>query len=392
MPDRVRHDGQKIKLVNFLATAKPTPKKEIERLQPLQPLRKNSAVWRMACGAAMISFSSVWVKLAHVTPAVAGFYRSFFGAIFLLPFIKFDVIHTHNPPDTLFVVAIFFKYLFGKKFVYDHHDLSPDLFLHKYSNKGKGIYRLLLFFEKYSCRNADIVIATNESYKQIEIERTGVRENKVYVVRNGPDLVIVKREEPFSDLREKDKTILCYLGAINNQDGVQYLVEAMHKVVYKYEFEDMLLLVVGDGDYLAEIKLLSKDLRLEDFIIYTGYVKDRNLLNRYLSSADIFADAAPKSFLNDNSTFIKHMEYMVFEKPIISFALKESMHSIKNAGVFVPPNDTDKYAEALIDLASNRELRKELGKNAGARYRELSWDKVSTPLISAYQDLEKTCK
>jgi len=144
------------------------------------------------------------------------------------------------------------------------------------------------------------------------------------------------------------------------------------------------LLIIGDGDYLNKIKELAKELMIEDYIIFTGYVTDRNTLNRYLSSADIFVDAAPYSFLNDKSTFIKHMEYMIFKKPVVSFALKESALSLNDAGLLIPPNDTDKMARKIIDLINNVQLREKLGKNAGKRVQELSWDKVSMPLIEAY--------
>ena len=312
----------------------------------------------------------------------------FIISIILLFKNRFDVIHTHNPPDTLFVVALFHK-LFKTKFVYDHHDLSPDLFKEKYKSGASIVYRLLLFFEKVSCRAADVVIATNESYKQIEINRCNVNPDQIFVVRNGPDLKKMRRMTPVDCFRRNNPTVICYLGAINNQDGLDYLIEAFSLVIYTHKRQDCRLLIVGDGDYIEQIKWLAKKLKVDPFIMFTGYISDIEMLNRYLSSADIFVDSAPKSFLNDNSTFIKHMEYMVFEKPVVSFELKESMYSLGQAGIFVKPNDTMLFSQALLDLVDNPEKREEIGKYGRERLKELSWDKVSQNLLKAYQYLEE---
>lgn len=335
-----------------------------------------------------------------ITKAVCGYgfeYVYFTLACFIITGVlmfleKPKVIHSHNPPDTLFTVGLFYKLFFKRKYVYDHHDLSPDLFLEKYSENKNIIFKVLLLLEKYSCKSADFVIATNDSYKNIEIERNGISQKKIYIVRNGPDLEIVKVAESINFLKQKNKTILCYLGSINIQDGVQYLLYVLHKIVNKYNIHNILLLIVGDGDYLIKIRMLTRELKLEKYIIFAGYLTDRNELNRYLSTADIFVDAAPKTFLNDNSTFIKLMEYMAFGKPVVSFALKESINSLKNAGLFVSPNDINEMATKIIELANNEKKMEKLGKNAFHRVKEISWEKVSKPLLELYQLLEKQTK
>lgn len=301
----------------------------------------------------------------------------------------FNVIHTHNPPDTLFIVALLWR-PFGVKFVYDHHDLSPDLFMEKYGTRGKLIYKILLFLEKMSCKIADIVIATNESYKKIEIERCGIPAEKIFVVRNGPDLTKMKISEPVPDIRSKAGTILCYLGAINIQDGLDYLLATLHEIVFKFNYRDILLLVIGDGDYLPNIKELAEELGLTRYILFTGFISGRSELCGLLSTADVFVDAAPKSFLNDASTFIKHMEYMIFEKPVVSFALKESMFSLNGAGLFVQPNNTSELAGKILELIDNTNKRLELSAKAKERVKELAWDRVSQPLIQAYGRLQQS--
>ncbi len=310
---------------------------------------------------------------------------------FLLSFLVliregFDVIHTHNPPDTLFLIALFHKIL-GKKFVYDHHDLSPELFLEKYGTKGSVVYWLLRFLEWSSCRIADIVIATNESYREIENKRCGVRLEDIYIVRNGPNLQRIRKTNPLKTIRMKAGTILCYLGAINIQDGVQNLLQVLEKLVYYHGYRDVCLLIIGDGDYLYRIREMSSEMKLTNNIYFTGLVTDTDQLNSYLSSADIFLDAAAGSFLNHSSTFIKHMEYMVFGKPVVSFALKESMFSLQDAGIFVEPDNTDEMARVILELINDKEKREATGSKGLARVKTLTWDQVSTPLIKAYQRL-----
>lgn len=311
---------------------------------------------------------------------------SLFLSFFFLVTHKIHVVHTHNPPDTLFIIALFYK-LYGKKFIYDHHDLSPDLFREKYKLNVRIIYNLLLLLEKISCRLADLIITTNDSYKKIEIKRHKVPENKIYVVRNGPDLKKIKISSPIMSIKKDGKIILCYLGAINIQDGVDNILKAIAKLIFNYNKKDFKLLVIGDGDYLFELKKLAKSLMIENYVIFTGLINDTKILNKYLSTADIFLDAAPLSFLNDNSTFIKHTEYMVYQKPVISFKLKESMHTLGDCGLFVEPNDTDKYAKTLHSLINDVKLRKKLGENAKKRIDMFSWQETSKILLEAYKDL-----
>lgn len=341
---------------------------------------------------ARVENPAYWQKMLTLGKAALGYgfeYAYFTSAcmvfsIAVYRLARFEVIHTHNPPDSLFMVAFLYK-LFGKRFVFDHHDLTPDLFVEKYGRRGGVIYRLLLLMEKISCQMADFVIATNASYKKIEARRCGVPTGKIYIVRNGPNLNEIKIALPIDGLKKKGQKILCYLGAINNQDGVDYLIRIMQRLIFVYGQHQYRLLIVGDGDYLPEIVRQTRQMALEPFVIFTGFVSERKMLNRYLSSADMFMDAAPLSFLNDSSTFIKHMEYMVFGKPILSFSLKESMVTLGDAGVFVPPNDIDLYAKKIMEISADPELQKRLGVRAQQRVSGLRWEHVARPLSKLYE-------
>jgi glycosyltransferase involved in cell wall biosynthesis len=314
---------------------------------------------------------------------------SFLFSIYILLKENFDVLHTHNPPDTLFLIGMFYK-IFGKKYIFDHHDLAPDLFEEKYKSKGGMIYRLLRFLETSSCKTANLIIATNNSYKELEVKRANIAPSKVYIVRNGPDLVRIRKNVPIQSITNMNKVILCYLGSINNQDGVDNLVDIMSKIVYEHKNQSFRLLILGDGDYLHRIKEIANELNVLNYIIFAGYVQDSNELCKYLSSADIFVDAAFNTFYNSNSTFIKHMEYMVFAKPIVSFDLKETKVSLKDGGVYIPNNNTNLFAEKLIEISQNPKFNNELKKIYKKRIKELSWENVSKPLIAAYSNLNNT--
>ena len=190
----------------------------------------------------------------------------------------FDVIHAHNPPDTLFLVAAFYK-PFGKKFVFDHHDLCPELYRSRYKAENGFLTTMLGLFEKGSLRLADVTIATNESYRAIQIARGKVNPENIYVVRNGPNLRRVAYRTPTKRLREMDKTILCYIGALNPQDEVVPLLRSLRDLLYKLNRKDFYCVIMGSGDSLEDLRALTKDLHLESYVEVTGYVSEEDLMS-----------------------------------------------------------------------------------------------------------------
>ena len=218
----------------------------------------------------------------------------------------FDVIHAHNPPDTLFLVALPFK-LFGKKFVFDHHDLAPELFQSRYRARGNVVLWGLLLVEKCSLKLADVTIATNESYKQIHIQRGGRRSESCFVVRNGPGPDRMEVVEPSARLRQMGKLILCYIGCLNPQDGLDYLLRALAHLTFELKRTDYHCVIMGSGDSLEDLRKMNRELGLENQVEFTGYVSEVDL-RANLSAADICLDPDPSSPLNDVSTWIKSME------------------------------------------------------------------------------------
>src|SRR6266487_3422794 len=298
----------------------------------------------------------------------------------------FDVIHAHNPPDTLFLAALPFK-LLGKKFVFDQHDLCPELYRSRYG-AAEGFYtRVLRMFEWCSLKLADITIATNESYKRIQIKRANKNPGDVFVIRNGPNQMRMTLASPNTRLIAMKKCILCYIGSLNPQDGVDYLLRSLRHLLCDLKRSDFHCVIMGTGDSLQDLRDLAGNLQLNGCVELTGFVSDEDL-QANLAAADICVDPDPSSPLNDVSTWIKVMEYMAAAKPIVSFDLKETRFSARDAAIYVEPNNETEFAAAIAQLMDQPELQKRMGTYGRCRVEEeLQWSKVGTNLLNAYGTL-----
>jgi glycosyltransferase involved in cell wall biosynthesis len=299
----------------------------------------------------------------------------------------FDVVHTHNPPDTLVFVAGFYK-LLGKRFVFDHHDLSPEMYYARFQGRGNRLlYHALVLLEQLSCRLADHVIATNQSYKLVEMQRGRVPEARITIVRNGPDLNRLRPVEPDPELRRKGRTIVGYAGVMGYQDGVDYLLRAIRHLVYDLGRNDVFCVLIGKGDAWASLKELAIELGIAEHVWFTGRVSDADLI-RYLSSADICVDPDPSNPFNDRSTMIKMMEYMALKKPIVAFDLHEHRFTAQEAALYVRPNDELEFARALAQLMDDPALRQIMGASGRRRVEtELAWPFSVQNLLRAYRAL-----
>jgi len=298
----------------------------------------------------------------------------------------FDVIHAHNPPDMLFIVAIPFK-LLGKKFVFDHHDLCPELYRSRYKTQEGFYTELLRLFEWCSLKLADIVIATNESYKKVQTERAHKDPRDIFVVRNGPSQIRMTPVAPSRRLRGMNKSILCYVGSLNPPDGVDYLLRSLRHLLRGLKRSDFHCVIMGTGDSLEDLRDLAGNLQLNGFVELTGFVSDEDL-QANLAAADICVDPDPSSPLNDVSTWIKVMEYMASAKPIVTFDLKETRFSARDAAIYVEPNKETEFAKAIAQLMEQPELQKKMGAYGRRRVEdELQWAKVGKNLLTAYETL-----
>jgi len=298
----------------------------------------------------------------------------------------FDVVHAHNPPDTFVFIAILYK-LFGKRFVYDHHDLSPEMYQARFSSGGNlVVYRVLLWLEQLSCRFADRVIVTNESYKRIAMDRGRVPESLITVVRNGIELSRLDGTiEPDRRLREMGKTIIGYVGVMGIQDGVDYLLRSLHHLVYALGRTDFHCILIGGGAAWEKLKAQAHQLGLDDYVQFAGFVFGEDL-RQYLSAADICVDSAPSNSYSDHCTMFKIMEYMSLGKPIVAFDLPEHRFTAQHAAIYVTPNDERSFARALAGLMDDARRRVALGVFGSRRIKaQLAWDYSVPYLLDAYR-------
>ena len=296
----------------------------------------------------------------------------------------FDVIHAANPPDLFFTIGLFYR-LIGKKFVFDQHDLAPELFKVKFKNRVNPLYKLQLFFERCSYRAADMVIVTNLSQKQKAIERGRCPTDKVIVVRNGPDLGRIKLVSPEPELKRGRRFLLAYVGEMAVQDGVDHIFYALNELVYKRGHQDVSLVLMGDGQHAPELHELAHQLQLDDYVNFTGWAKSEDLV-RYLTVADVGLLPDPQNGLNEFSTMVKTMEYMAMGKPIVSFDLAETRYSAQEAALYAIPNVVEDFADKIEVLLNDEELRLKMGAIGRKRVlEELSWHQTKKNLLFAYK-------
>lgn len=296
-----------------------------------------------------------------------------------------DVIHTCNPPDTFWTIGRWYKRK-GVKFVFDQHDLCPELYESRFGRRGL-LYRGLLWLEKQTYRTADGVIVPNESYRRVAMERGGVAPEKIAIVRSGPIASQFQRVEPDPSLKCGHRYMGVYLGVMGAQDGVDYLLRAIHHVLYTFEHTDTLFVLIGGGDMYPDLVQMSQDLKLTEHVKFTGRIPDEELL-RYFSTADIALAPDPFNSLNDVSTMNKVIEYMAVGLPIVSFDLKESRYSAQESAIYVANNDERAFAQAILDLLNDPERRKCMGEFGQKRFREcLSWEHSKQKLVEFYNQI-----
>lgn len=296
----------------------------------------------------------------------------------------FDVIHAANPPDLFFIIGLFYR-PFGKKFIFDQHDLAPELFKVKFNNRMKLLQKVQLFFERFSYQTADLVLVTNLSQKKKAIERGGCPADRVVVVRNGPDLERIKLVPAEPELKRGRRYLLAYVGEMAVQDGVDYVLYALDRLVHKGSREDVSLVLMGDGQHAPELRALAHELQLDEYVHFTGWVNNDELV-RYLATADIGLVPDPQNGLNEFSTMVKTMEYMAMKKPIVAFDLQETRFSAQESALYATPNIVEEFANNIEILLDDEELRARLGEIGYQRVlRELSWDNSKKNLWLAYE-------
>jgi len=297
----------------------------------------------------------------------------------------FDVIQACNPPDLIYLnVKKYIKR--GVKFVFDHHDINPELYIAKFNRKDI-FYRLLQYFERKTFYYSDISIATNQSYREIAINRGAMNPKDVYVVRSGPDLKRMKIQSPKVEIK-KDKTItIGYIGVIGQQEGIDHLLESLKIILEQHNYNDFHCYIIGDGPVKKEMEELSVNLGLNEFVSFTGRVSDQLMLD-ILNSCDICVNPDIYNEMNDKSTMNKIMEYMALGKPIVQYNLKEGKVSAEGASLYAKNNNINDFADKIFELMNDQDKRDIMSKIGKERiYNELHWEIEKKKYIKTYENL-----
>jgi glycosyltransferase involved in cell wall biosynthesis len=293
---------------------------------------------------------------------------------------RFQVIHGCNPPDLIFLVVLWFKIL-GVKYVFDHHDINPELYIAKFNNKG-FLYKMMILFERLSFATANFSIATNESYREIAIRRGKMAEDKIQVIRSGPKLDRLKLLPPDKQFLKGKKYLIGYVGVIGEQEGIDLLLESAKHIISIRQ--DIQFAIVGDGPCFLEMKKLSTEMGINEYIDFYGRVPD-DLLIAILNTADICVNPDKPTEMNNLSTMNKIMEYMALRKPVVQYDLKEGRFSAQEASLYAECGDTIDFSNKIIQLIDDPELRTKMGAFAYNRVlNELSWDYEKEKLIKFY--------
>jgi glycosyltransferase involved in cell wall biosynthesis len=325
---------------------------------------------------------------------VSGYFAEYSAALLKTFFLAwkvwrkhgFDVIHACNPPDLLFLIGGFFKLFFGVRFLFDHHDIAPELYEAKFGRRG-ALWRLMVWLERLTFKTADVSIATNESYKRIAIQRGGMNPARVHVVRSGPNLDRLRILPPVDALKKGRKHLVGYVGVMGKQEGIELLLRSVQYIVEEMGRHDVHFCLVGGGTSLEEMRQLAREMDVADYVTFTGRVGDRQLLE-VLNTADVCVNPDVANEMNDKSTMNKIMEYMALGKPIVQFDLTEGRLSASDASLYARKNDPVDMALKIVELLDDPERRMRMGEFGRSRVEnELEWRHEAPKLLAAYEDL-----
>src|SRR5664280_1279553 len=298
----------------------------------------------------------------------------------------FDVIHACNPPDLIFLVGLFYKVFNGKSFLFDQHDANPEFFESKFGRRG-FFWRLLLLAEKLTFKVADISIATNESYRRIAIDRGGMRPDRVFVVRSGPNLDRIKQFNSDPRWHNGRRFLVGYVGVISQSEGLDLLLSSIEHIVRTRGRKDIQFVVVGSGPEWQEITEMCAKMNLGDYVTFTGRVDDPTLFS-ILSTADVCVNPDRVTAMNDISTMNKIMEYMALGKPIVQFDVTEGRISAQDASLYAKANDPVDFGDKILELIDDPQRRAVMGEFGRRRVHEtLAWQHEQPKLLQAYDTL-----
>jgi glycosyltransferase involved in cell wall biosynthesis len=327
-----------------------------------------------------IEASGAWGYLLEYATSL---FWEFVLALKVLQRHGFDIIHACNPPDDIFLIGGFFKLFARKRFLFDHHDINPELYEAKFGRRGL-LYRFMVLCERLTFRVADVSIATNDSYRQIAITRGGMDPERVFVVRSGPSLERLRIQPPVPHWKKGRRYLVGYVGVMGAQEGIPYLIDAAAHIVQRLGRHDVQFVLIGGGPALQEMQRLARERGLSDYVEFTGRVPDQTLLE-VLNTADVCVNADEVNPMNDKSTMNKIMEYMALGKPIVQFELTEGRYSAGEASLYAKPNDAVDMAQQILTLLDDPQRREAMGRFGRRRIETaLAWPYEAPKLLAAY--------
>lgn len=330
------------------------------------------ALWEAASPFAYL-IEYTWALAAQLWLAIKVYART-----------RFRIVHACNPPDLMFLVALVFK-PFGVRFIFDHHDLNPELWEAKFGNRRGLFHWLLCLAERLTFRTADVSIATNESYREVALTRGKMRHERVFIVRSSPDLAKIRRGPPQPELKRGRLFLVVYLGTMGPQEGVDLMLQSAEHLIKKCGRQDASFVFIGGGSEIPRLKAQAAASGIESSVNFTGRIPDDELA-RYLSTADVCAAPDPKNPMNDKSTMNKILEYMAYARPVVLFDLTEGRRSAGDAALYARPNDPVDFAEQILKLLDSEPLRRQLGEIGRQRIDEkLNWEIEKKALLAAYE-------
>ena len=297
---------------------------------------------------------------------------------------RFDVVHACNPPDFFFPIGWLFHRL-GSAFLYDQHDLAPEVYAAQGGRRGGAVHRLLKWSERKTYRTADVVVSTNETYRRFARERGGVDPARTFVVRSSPDPERIYRVDPAPELKKERQFLVVYLGTMGPQDGVDLFVRAAQQVLAQRPGA-VRFIAMGGGNQRAGLQSMAEGAGLtDDDLVFTGRVPDEQV-RTILSTADLAISPDPANDFNEHSTMNKTLEYMAVGVPVVAFDLAETRVSAGDAAVYATPNDPDELARLTLDLLDDPERRARMASIGMERVAgPLSWERSAEQLLAAYE-------
>jgi glycosyltransferase involved in cell wall biosynthesis len=329
---------------------------------------------------------SIWEAsgpLGYLLEYAGALTAQFYLALKIYARHRFRVVHTWNPPDIMFLVGLFFR-LFGAHYIFDHLDLNPELYLAKFGRED-FFYRLICRVERAAFRTADVSLATNQSYREIAIQRGGKTPEQVFIVRVSPEPAKMRRGPEYPELKRGKEHLVVYLGVMGPQDGLDLLIESIEYIVNRKKRVDTCFTFIGSGTEVPRLKAMVELSGLESVVAFTGRIPGDELA-RYLSTADVGVAPDPLNPMNDKSTMGKILEYMSFELPVVLYELTEGRRSAADAALYARPNDPIDFAEKVLTLLESEPLRRELGQRGRKRIEEcFNWETDKQELLKAYE-------